>query len=280
MLIVIVLMFSVSQNAGAKENVVIFHAGSLDMPFAEMEKVFEANHPNIDILRESGGSTKMARMISEQGKTADIMASADFAVIDKTLIPAKANWNIRFAANQMVLCHTDKSCFANEITAENWYEILARKDVKWGHSEPNLDPCGYRSLMVLQLAEKFYDKPGLYDQLIANRPKENVRAKAVELVSLLKSGDMDYAWEYLSVAVQHGLKYIKLDDHLNLGNYKYDDFYKLTSVEVTGKKPDQQITRTGASVTYGITLIKPMLPNSKGAVCFVSGISVLSPQAD
>ena len=132
MLIAIALTVSVSQDAGAKENVIIFHAGSLSVPLAEMEKVFETNHPNIDILRESGGSTKMARMISEQGKTADIMASADFAVIDKTLIPNKADWNIRFATNQMVLSYTDKSRFANEINAENWYEILARKEVVWG----------------------------------------------------------------------------------------------------------------------------------------------------
>ena len=44
----------------------------------------------------------------------------------------------------------------------------------------------------------------------------------MELVSLLKTGNMDYAWEYLSVAVQHGLKFVKLNDHINLGNYKYD----------------------------------------------------------
>lgn len=42
----------------------------------------------------------MARMISELGKSADIMASADFTVIDKALIPAHADWNIRFATNQ------------------------------------------------------------------------------------------------------------------------------------------------------------------------------------
>jgi ABC-type molybdate transport system substrate-binding protein len=36
----------------------------------------------------------------------------------------------------------------------------------------NLDPCGYRSLMVLQLAEKHYNIPGLYDNIIANRPQE------------------------------------------------------------------------------------------------------------
>ena len=92
----------------AKEDVIIFHAGSLTVPFVEMEKTFEAAHPDIDILREAGGSTKMARMISELGKPADIMASADFMVIDKTLIPAHADWNIRFATNQLVLCYTEK----------------------------------------------------------------------------------------------------------------------------------------------------------------------------
>ncbi len=268
--------------ASASDKVIIFHAGSLTVPFAEIEKRFEATHPQIDILREAGGSTKMARMISELNKPADIMASADFTVIDKTLIPAKATWNIRFASNQLVLCYTDNSRFAGEITNENWYEILSREGVIWGHSDPNLDPCGYRSLMVLQLAEKFYNKPGLYDQLIANRPQKNVRPKSVELVSLLKTGNMDYAWEYLSVAVQHDLKYVKLDDHINLGNYKYDTFYAQAEVKVTGKKPGTWITREGKSCTYGITLLKDA-PNPSGAVQFLEfllspdgGLKVLS----
>ena len=242
--------------AELKGNVIIFHAGSLTVPFAEMEKVFESNNPGVDILREAGGSTKMARMISEVGKPADIMASADFAVIDKTLIPAFADWNIRFATNQLVLCYTENSKFAGEIKIDNWHDILSRKGVVWGHSDPNLDPCGYRSLMVLQLAEKFYNKPGLYDKLIANRPMENVRPKSVELVSLLKTGNMDYAWEYLSVAVQHELKYLKLPEEINLGNYKHDAYYKQAEVKVTGKKPGTWITRAGKSCTYGVTLIK------------------------
>lgn len=95
---------------------------------------------------------KMAQMISELHKPDDIMASADFAVINKALIPERADWNIRFATNQLVLCYTDKSRFADEVHADNWYEILGQKGVIWGHSDPNLDPCGYRSIMVLQLA--------------------------------------------------------------------------------------------------------------------------------
>jgi molybdate/tungstate transport system substrate-binding protein len=267
---VIVLILSVWAvvPASAGEKVIIFHAGSLTLPLAEIEKRFESANPGIDVQREAGGSTQMARMISELNKPADIMASADYKVIDKTLIPQKADWNILFASNQLVLCYTDKSRYAGEVNDQNWYEILGRKDVVWGHSDPNLDPCGYRSLMVLQLAEKYYKVPGLYDRLIANRPQKNVRPKSVELVSLLKTGNMDYAWEYLSVAVQHDLKYVKLDDHINLGNYTYDDYYQQSSVKVTGNKPGTWITLAGQSCTYGITLIKDA-PNPAAAVSFL-----------
>lgn len=261
--------------AGPNGKLIIFHAGSLTVPLEQIEKDFEAQYPKIDVLREGGGSTKMARLISEVGKPADIMASADYTVIDSTLIPKNADWNIRFATNQLVLCYTDKSKFAKEVNADNWYEILARKGVVWGHSDSNLDPCGYRSLMVLQLAEKFYNQPGLYDKLIANRPEANVRPKSVELISLLDTGNMDYAWEYLSVAVQHGLKYVKLDDHINLGNYKYDGFYKQAQVKVTGKQPGTWDTKTGKSCTYGITMVKDAL-NPEAALAFLD--YMLDPQ--
>jgi len=267
-LLAALLMTALATSARAKQEVIIFHAGSLTVPFAEVEKRFEALHPDIDVLREAGGSTKMARMISALGKPADIMASADYTVIDKSLIPDYADWNILFAGNQLVLCYTDQSKYADEVNAGNWFEILARPGVVWGHSDPNLDPCGYRALMVLQLAEKFHNQPGLYDRLIANRPEANVRPKSVELVSLMKTGHMDYAWEYLSVAKQHGLQYVTLDDHINLGNYKFDNFYALAKVKVTGKKPGTWITRTGQSCTYGLTLVKTA-PNRDGAVLFL-----------
>ncbi|MBI9081685.1 MAG: tungstate ABC transporter substrate-binding protein WtpA [Pseudodesulfovibrio sp.] len=248
---------------------IIFHAGSLAVPFAEMEKVFEKKYPAVDVQREAGGSTKMARLIAEVGKPADIMASADYVVIDKTLIPKFATWNVRFATNQMVLCYTNKSKFANEITGDNWYDILEREGVVWGHSDPNLDPCGYRSLMVLQLAEKFYGIPGLYQKLIDNRPMKNVRPKSVELISLLQSGNMDYAWEYLSVAVQHELKFVTLDKHLNLSDYKLTPFYKQAVVEVSGKKPGTTINRVGKSITYGITMLD-QAPNKEAAEAFLA----------
>lgn len=267
--VLIILGLSSPAIAEPTGKLIIFHAGSLTVPFAQMEKDFEGKNPGVDIQREAGGSTKLARMISEVGKPADIMASADYAVIDKTLIPKNASWNVRFASNQMVLCYTDKSKFADTVNADNWYEILERKGVVWGHSDPNLDPAGYRALMTLQLAETFYKKPDLYKKLLDNRPKENIRPKSVELVSLLQTGNMDYAWEYLSVAVQHKLKYIKLPKEINLGDHSLDDLYKQAKVEVTGDKPGTTITRTGASCTYGLTIVNNA-PNAELAAKFLN----------
>ncbi len=281
-LVAVGLFLPFNSFAEPKGNVTIFHAGSLSVPFASMEKAFEAKYPGVDVLREAAGSQKCARKISDLKKPCDIMASADYKVIDKLLIPAYADWNIRFATNQLVLCYTDKSKYADQVNAQNWFEILQKKDVIWGHSDPNLDPCGYRSLMVLQLAEKYYKKPGLYDAVIANRPKENIRPKSVELISLLQTANMDYAWEYLSVAVQHQLRYITLPDEINLGNYKYDDLYEQAVVKVTGKAPGTFMDIKGQSCTYGVTLIKNA-PNSEAAIAFLAymlapegGLKILS----
>jgi molybdate/tungstate transport system substrate-binding protein len=278
------VLFSGLASAEPQGNLVMFHAGSLSVPFEVMEKAFEAKYPKVDLLREAAGSQACARKITDLKKPCDIMASADYKVIDKLLIPEYADWNIRFATNQLVLCYTEKSKDAGKINKNNWYEILQKKGVVWGHSDPNLDPCGYRALMVMQLAEKYYKKPGLYDALLANRPKENVRPKSVELVSLLQTGNMDHAWEYLSVAVQHGLKYVPLPDEINLGNYKFDDFYAQASVKVTGKQPGTFMEIKGGSITYGVTLIKSA-PNKEAAVAFLrymlapdGGLKVLKDQ--
>lgn len=255
-------------SAEPQGKLVIFHAGSLSVPLGKMEKIFEAKYPKIDLQREGAGSQKCARKITDLKKPCDIMASADYKVIDKLLIPNYADWNVRFATNQLVLCYTEKSRYAQEITDENWYDILNKKKVVWGHSAPDLDPCGYRSLMVIQLAEKYYQKPKLYQKLINNRPLENIRPKSVELISLLQTGHMDYAWEYLSVAVQHDLKYILLPKEINLGDYRQDELYKQAVVEVVGKKPGTTMEIRGKSCTYGITLLKDA-PNKEAAIAFL-----------
>jgi len=245
-----------SETSKIRGKVIIFHAGSLTLPLLKMEKVFERNHPGVDIVREAAGSRTCARKIVDLKRPCDLMFSADDSVIDKFLVPDYADFNIRFASNQIVLCYTNQSRFHGKLTAKNWYKILLDKKVVWGQADPNADPCGYRALMVMQLAEKYYKIKGLYKALLSNRPLRNIRPKSVELIVLLQTGDMDYAWEYQSVAVQHKLKFLQLPEKINLGNTDDNDFYKQAVVEISGKKPGAKIKKLGKAITYGVTLLK------------------------
>ena len=156
---------ALASSVVAKEKIVVFHAGSLAVPFMDIEKAFEAKYPQYDVLREASGSRAAARKISEIGRAADVMASADYKVIDSLLIPSDAKFNAQFATNEMAIAYTSKAKYADEINENNWAEIFLREGVKVGHSNPNMDPCGYRSMLVTKLAEKHYKMPGLYKNL-------------------------------------------------------------------------------------------------------------------
>ncbi len=89
-----------------------------------------------------------------------MIALADYDVFPQLLMPQYATWYALFARNRMVIAYTPKSKFASEITAKNWTSMLLRAGVETGRANPDLDPNGYRTLLVLQLAEAFYAQPG------------------------------------------------------------------------------------------------------------------------
>jgi len=255
-------------QAGLEGKLIIFHAGSLTVPVDELAKAFQEQNPDVTFETEAAGSRTTARKVSELGRQADLVMSADYTVIDTLLIPDFADWNVRFARNTMVIAYTDEAKFADEINSDNWYEILTREGVVYGHSEPDADPCGYRTLMVFQLAEQHYGVEGLAEQLDAACPPENVRPKSVELIALLESGDMDYAFEYRSVAVQHGLNFVELPDEINLSMVEHADFYSQAKVELSGGEPGETVTKTGKPIVYGVTSPKNA-PSPELAVAFV-----------
>ncbi|HDD25129.1 MAG TPA: tungstate ABC transporter substrate-binding protein WtpA [Chloroflexi bacterium] len=264
-----------AENVGVEGKLTIFHAGSLTVPVEKLTAAFQAQHPSVTFETEAAGSRTTARKISELGRQADVVMSADYTVIDNLLIPDFASWNIQFARNQMVIAYTDQSQFADEINSENWYEILTSDGVVYGHSDPNADPCGYRTLLVWQLAEVHYGVPKLYEALVEHCPPENVRPKETDLIALLQSGDMDYAFEYRSIAAQHGLKFVELPDEINLSQVEYAEFYSQAAVEVSGAEPGTTITKTGKPIVYGVT-IPNNAPSLELALEFVKFL--LSPQ--
>lgn len=227
----------------------VLHAGSLTVHMEEFEKVFESEHPNVDVILKAYGSRQAAIQVAELKEECDVLAVADYGVIEELLFPKNmATWYVAFASNEICIAFTNSSKYADEINATNWYEILLRDGVKFGHSDPNLDPCGYRAVIVMKLAEKYYNVPRLFDKLNSSENKI-IRPKSVELIGLLEAGELDYAFEYLFVAKQHNLRYVQLPPNISLGDWKCADYYVTVNVTLSGGT-----VKVGEPILYGVTI--------------------------
>jgi molybdate/tungstate transport system substrate-binding protein len=237
------------------ERIVVFNAGSLAIPVRAALDSFAARE-HVTIAQENAGSLETARKLTELGHIPDVIALADYEVFPQYLVPEQVDWYLNFARNRMVLAYTPKSRFADEITPENWWQIVQRPGVQVGRADPNLDPNGYRTLLTMQLAEKYYRAPGLYDSLLAHAPENNVRPKEADLVGLVQAGEMDYIWSYESLASATRLKFVQLPAAIDLSSPADSARYATAQVRVRGKTPGGSVTFRGQPILYALSIPK------------------------
>jgi len=249
-------------------DLLVFHAGSLSVPFAQIAAAFEQAHPSVRVLREAAGSRACARKIADLGRPCDVFGSADYTVINTLLIPEHAAWCIQFASNEMVVAYTESSRGADRVGPDTWRRILLEPDVAFGRSDPNADPCGYRAVLTVKLAEKHYKEPGLAEALLG-KDRRYIRPKETDLLALLEAGAIDYVFIYRSVSEQHKLRYVTLPDEVNLRARRLAKWYGTATVEISGKKPGEVVVKQGEPMVYGVTIPK-RAPNPAAALAFVA----------
>jgi molybdate/tungstate transport system substrate-binding protein len=272
-----------------KQTLTVFCATSLEFPLTKVETDFEKANPNIDLQVQGHGTIQVIRHVTELNYKIDVVLVADYSLIPIMMYPTKisgtdqsyANYYMRFATNTMVLAYTNKSRYAKEINSDNWHSILARPEVKLGLANPQLDALGYRSLMVIQLAQDYYGDPTLFHSLITanmdppissipnganytitvpetQQPKGDkltLRASEVDLIALLQSGYLDYCFLYISNAKQYGFNYVQLPDEINMGSPQYQSNYERMHVVFDHQRfATVNLDRTGETIYYGLTI--------------------------
>ncbi|MCX6053902.1 MAG: tungstate ABC transporter substrate-binding protein WtpA [Chloroflexi bacterium] len=275
-------------TAVAKTPLVVFAAGSLIIPFHQLEDAFEARYPTIDVQSEYHGSIQVMRHVTDLHESIDVVATADvslipmvmYASVDEETGKSYADWYIHFATNKLGVAYQPESKYADMINSQNWYEILSRPDVRVGIADPRFDASGYRTLMAFGLANTLYQDPKIFSRMFKGRfnPAVSlfqddglatvtvpeivdtvsnsgliVRGASVELLALLESGDLDYAFEYESVIRQHDMELLSLPEEVNLGSETMDysgievklDFQRFATLKPLFK---------GEQIGYGITV--------------------------
>jgi len=267
-------------GGGSKGPLVVFCAGSLKIPLQRVAAVFE-KETGVKVYIEPSGSVLAVRKITDLGRWADVLAVADYRLIRDMMLPKYADWYVAFASNEVVLVYTDKSRHHEVLDRDPsaWMKVLAMPDVRFGFSNPNMDPCGYRAAGIIALAGLVYHREDWARRLLglagirvvyhgngtvdvyvpaslrlANTSRLVVRPKSVDLISMVEDGELDYAFEYISVARQHGLRYVRLGV-LGLGDPSRDGLYSRVRIHLLYGTSKEK-TLTLKSIVYGITVPK------------------------
>jgi molybdate/tungstate transport system substrate-binding protein len=251
------------------EEIVVFHAASLSQTLVEITRSYEARHADTRVRVEVSGSQVAARKVSELGMRADVVIVADDRVLQEIMLPAHASWTIQFAANELVLAHRDHSRYTEEITTENWAEVVSRPDVRLACVDPDLAPIGYRTVIALTLASEMAGDAGLSRRVLARCAPEHRMPHESEMLALLSARAVDYAFLYRSTAEQHHLKITGLPPEVNLRDPDRAPAYRKASTEVRMMANEAPVRVSGAPIIYGLT-IPANAPNPRGAERFVT----------
>ena len=203
---------------------------------------------------ESASSLELVRRVTALHGDPDVIVLADPALFSTLLTPKVVTWHARFARNRIVLAYTPNSRGAEDVSADNWWAVLERPDVQVGRSDPAVDPSGYRTLLVWQLAAKHYGLSGLPARMLRAAPERNVRPREADQVALLEAGELDYIWTYESLARLMGLRFVRLPDDVDLGSPADSALYASVSTRVPGARLGDTITIRGQPILFGVAV--------------------------
>jgi tungstate ABC transporter binding protein WtpA len=129
--------------------------------------------------------------------------------------------------------------------------------------------------MTIGLAEGKYNFPFIFDTLVTkyskikktsskdtwtidvtttepDGKKLTITPTGPDITPLLKDGKVDYAFEYSSVAVQSGLKYIKLPSEIDLSDPNKMSVYQ--TMQVKRPSGSTTVTEVGMPIIYAVTV--------------------------
>jgi molybdate/tungstate transport system substrate-binding protein len=246
----------------------VYHAGSLSEVLRALTDSFVQRHPGVGVRLQAGGSVSMARLGLAPKPSPDVYGMADYAIIPRVLMPTEAEWYAGFARNAMVLLYSDRSQGAAEINSENWTDILLRPGIRAGHSDPALDPGGYRARLVFALAERHYHRSGLAAALDRAVPIFGAFPAGRNALDQLREGELDYLIAYRTTARGTGLRYVALPPAVDMSDPALASTYAAVGIRVADPSGDSTEIR-GEPVVSGVTVPR-RAPHARLAEAFVA----------
>jgi len=187
----------------------------------------------------------------------DVFISADPAV-NRSVLMGEENgdivrWFIILASSQLVLAYNPDGKFAPKFAEAAagrtpWYEVLEAPGVRFGRGDPRIDPKGYRTLFMFDLAAQHYHRQEIAS-LLGDPLNPAQVFPEVALLARVESRQLDAGIFYRHEVVAHKLPYIGLPGEINLGDPALRTLYGRESYTTpSGERV------TGSPILFTITI--------------------------
>jgi len=231
------LLLAACQDSPQSRSVSVLYAGSLATVMEDGVGPAFTKATGIACKGEAHGSLGAARLIHDRLRSPDVFISADPSVNESVLMGGKngdlVTWFATLASSQLVLAYNPKSRFAARFEAAAagrtpWYEVLATPGVRFGRGDPDIDPKGYRTLFLFNLAGKHYDRPDI-PRLLGDPLNPDQVLPEVALLARITAGQFDAGIFYKHEIVAHHLPFVSFPPEINLGDARFSDVYAQAS---------------------------------------------------
>ena len=216
----------------------VYYAGSLvDIMTRVIEPNFSMNNSSpIQFTTYSAASGILAGLISNGVNFTDVFISAS-SKYDLQLMNISFNhselvmWYLPWMSTRLGIAYSYSSPILPTFEAVvngslPWYHALNKDTMKIGRTDPNSDPKGYLTVILMRLAERFYNVSGLETTILgsANNPQQIYAEQNLE--SFLAEGALDVGFFYESEQ-QWGVTsgFIPLPPELDFSTPSLNNYY-------------------------------------------------------
>lgn len=264
---------SQSADTPQKGSVSILYAGSLATVMENGVGPAFSKSTGYQYKGEAHGSLGAARFIRDRLRNPDVFISADPSVNESVLMGEEngslVTWFVTVASSQLVLAYSPKSRFAPSFEAlaagtskTPWYEVLKTPGMRFGRGDPTIDPKGYRTLFLFDLAGKYYQRPDI-PGLIGDPLNPAQVLPEVSLLARVESGQFDAGIFYKHEIVAQKLPFVSFPPEINMSDPQFSDAYAQASYT-----PPSGDRVSGAPILFTVTIPKTV-QNQAGAEEFV-----------
>ncbi|SAL84456.1 tungstate/molybdate binding protein [Caballeronia terrestris] len=120
------------------------------------------------------GAYGMARLLASKNIVADVFVSINPGPMQILKDASLIDQAIPVASPSVVIAFNPRSAFAKQLEASRdghgapWWRILQTPGLRFGRTDPAIDPLGQNIIFSLKLAEQYYKQPDLTQKILGD----------------------------------------------------------------------------------------------------------------